>query len=152
MKRDSNPPTPTLYLSQTSASKRDKNASPSWCCCSYFSAGIVSFSIVRSDQLARLNLLSREANKRSPLWSSITAAICNHHRYLVLHIEGVMCETFLRPVSMYQPKMGIVKARQLGVRSKIFLFFKMVQDYGNRSAAMCLFMRQLGQYNKAYQA
>ena len=42
---------------------------------------------------------------------------------------------------MYQPKMGIVKARKLGVRSKIFLFSKMVQDYGNRSADICLVMQ-----------
>ena len=33
------------------------------------------------------------------------------------YIEGVLWETFLLPVSMDRPKMGIVKARQLGVRS-----------------------------------
>ena len=47
-----------------------------------------------------------------------------------------MCETFLHV--MYRPKMGIVKARKLGLRSKIFLFSETVQDYGNRSADICL--------------
>ena len=47
-----------------------------------------------------------------------------------------MCETFLHV--MYRPKMGIVKARKLGLRSKIFLFSETVQGYGNRSADICL--------------
>ena len=47
----------------------------------------------------------------------------------------MLCETFLQPV-MYWPKMRIVKARKLGARSKIFLFSKKVQDYGNRLADM----------------
>ena len=46
---------------------------------------------------------------------------------------------------MYRPKMGIVKARKLGARSKIFLFSKMVQDYENRSADICLVMQAVGQ-------
>ena len=36
----------------------------------------------------------------------------------------------LRPV-MYRPKMGIVKDRKLGLKPKIFLFSKTVQDDGN---------------------
>ena len=46
---------------------------------------------------------------------------------------------------MYQPKMGIVKFRQLVVRSKIFLFSKTAQDYGNRSTDICLVMQVAGQ-------
>ena len=38
-------------------------------------------------------------------------------------------------------QMGIVKARELGARSQIFLFSKMVQDYGNRSADISLVMQ-----------
>ena len=45
---------------------------------------------------------------------------------------------------MYPPKMGIVKARKLGARSKIFLLFKTVQDYGNRSADICLVIQAVG--------
>ena len=41
--------------------------------------------------------------------------------------------------------MGIVKARKVSVRSKIFLFSKTVQDYGNRSADICLVMQAVGQ-------
>ena len=41
--------------------------------------------------------------------------------------------------------MGIVKARKLSVRSKIILFSKTVQDYGNRSANICLVMQAVGQ-------
>ena len=33
----------------------------------------------------------------------------------------------------YQPKLGIVKALNLGARSQTFLFTQMVQNYGNRS-------------------
>ena len=57
-------------------------------------------------------------------------------------IERVLCVTFLQPV-MYRPKMGIVKARKLRVRSKIFLFSKTVQDYGNRSADIHLVVQEL---------
>ena len=46
---------------------------------------------------------------------------------------------------MYQPKMGILKAKKLGLRSKIFLFSKTVQDYENRSADICLVMQAVGQ-------
>ena len=46
---------------------------------------------------------------------------------------------------MYQPKMEIVKARKLGVRSKIYLFSKMVQGYGNGSADIWLVMKAAGQ-------
>ena len=55
----------------------------------------------------------------------------------------MLWETFLRPV-MCVPKMGIVKARKLGVRSKLFLFSKTVLDYGNRSADNCLVMQAGG--------
>ena len=55
----------------------------------------------------------------------------------------VLCETFLRPV-MCVPKMGIVKARKLGLRSKLFLFSKMVLDYGNRLGDNCLVMQAGG--------
>ena len=41
--------------------------------------------------------------------------------------------------------MGIVKARKLGVKSKIFLLSKMVQDYGKISADICLVMQAVGQ-------
>ena len=44
-----------------------------------------------------------------------------------------------------QPKMGIVKTRKLTVRPKIILFSKKVQDYGNRSADICLVMQAVGQ-------
>ena len=56
----------------------------------------------------------------------------------------MLCETFLRTV-MYWSKMGIVKARKLGVRSKIFVFSKAMQDYGNRSADICLVMQAVCQ-------
>ena len=41
--------------------------------------------------------------------------------------------------------MGIVKTRKLSVRPKIILFSKMVQDYGNRSADICLVTQAVGQ-------
>ena len=40
--------------------------------------------------------------------------------------------------------MGIEKTRKLGVRSKIFLFSKMVQDYRDRSADIGLVMQAVG--------
>ena len=46
--------------------------------------------------------------------------------------------------------MGIVKARKLGVTSKIFLFSKMVQDYENRSAGICLVMLELYRVSLIY--
>ena len=46
---------------------------------------------------------------------------------------------------MYRPKIGTVKARKLGVRSKIFLFSEMVQDYRNGSADICQVMQAVGQ-------
>ena len=42
---------------------------------------------------------------------------------------------------MFRPKMGIVKARKFGVRPKIFVFSKTVQDYVNRPADICLVMQ-----------
>ena len=65
------------------------------------------------------------------------------HRDLTIHIERVLCETFLQPV-MDRPKMGVMKARKLGVRSNFFLFSKMVQDYGNRLADICPVMQAVG--------
>ena len=68
-------------------------------------------------------------------------------RDLGIHIERVLQKTFLRLV-MYWPKMGIVKVRKMDVRSKLFLFSKAVQDFGNRSAELCLvmaFMQAVGQ-------
>ena len=56
----------------------------------------------------------------------------------------MLYETFLWTV-VHRPKIGIVKARKLGARSKIFLFSKTVQDYGNRSANICLVMHAVGQ-------
>ena len=41
--------------------------------------------------------------------------------------------------------MGIVKARKLGVRSKIFSSSKMVQMVGNKSADICRVMQAVGQ-------
>ena len=46
---------------------------------------------------------------------------------------------------MYRPKMGIVKTKKLSVGTKIILFSKTVQDYGNRSADICLAMQAVGQ-------
>ena len=56
----------------------------------------------------------------------------------------MLCESFLRH-GMYGPKMGITKARKLGVRSKILLFSKTVRDNRNRSADICLVMQAVGQ-------
>ena len=63
-------------------------------------------------------------------------------------------ETFLWLV-MYQPKMGTFKARKLRLRSKIFLFSKAMQDFGNRLADIRLVMQSsrlgpLGKYNYLY--
>ena len=63
---------------------------------------------------------------------------------IVVYIERVLCVTFLRP-SIYRHKQGMVKARKLEVRSKIFLFSKMMQVYGNRSADICPVMQVVGQ-------
>ena len=38
-----------------------------------------------------------------------------------------------------------MKARKVGVKSKILLFSKIVQDYGNRSTGIGLFMQAVGQ-------
>ena len=46
---------------------------------------------------------------------------------------------------MCSPKMGIVNGRKLEVRSKIFLYSKTVQDYGNGLADICLVMQAAGQ-------
>ena len=66
------------------------------------------------------------------------------HEDLSIHIGRVLCEALLLPV-MYWPKLRVVKAKKLGVRSKIFLFSKTVQDYWNRSADICLVMKAVGQ-------
>ena len=54
-------------------------------------------------------------------------------------MERVLCETFVGP-AVYQTQMGIVKAREFGARSKIFLFSKTVQ-YGNISSDICQVMQ-----------
>ena len=46
---------------------------------------------------------------------------------------------------VYLPKMGIVKTGELSVRPKIIFFSKLVQDYGNISADICLDMQAVGQ-------
>ena len=56
---------------------------------------------------------------------------------------------------MYQPEMGTFKARKLRLRSKIFLFSKAVQDFGNRLADIRLVMQlsrlgPLGKFNNLY--
>ena len=56
--------------------------------------------------------------------------------FTLLHI---VCETFLRPF-MYRPELGVVKARNLGVRLRVILFSKAVEDDGDRSADICLIM------------
>ena len=61
-----------------------------------------------------------------------------------IYIERVLHETFLCPI-MYRPKIGMMKARKLGITSKIFLFSKALQDYGNISADFCLIMMAVGQ-------
>ena len=45
---------------------------------------------------------------------------------------------------MYPPRMGKVKTRKLSARPKIILFSETVQDYGNRSADICLVMQAVG--------
>ena len=49
--------------------------------------------------------------------------MCFEQRDFSINIERVLWETFLRPI-MYWPKKGIVKARKLGARSKMFHFLK----------------------------
>ena len=63
---------------------------------------------------------------------------------ILVYIERVLCETFVGTV-IYPPKMGIVEARKLRVKSKIFMFSKTVHNYGNRSADICLGMQAVGQ-------
>ena len=48
-------------------------------------------------------------------------------------------------MSRYVPKLGVIRTRKLGVRSKIFLCSLTVQDYGNLSADICLVMQTVGQ-------
>ena len=62
---------------------------------------------------------------RKEFRSSLDATIVGFaYRNLRIHREDVV-ETYLRPV-MYRPKMGIVKDRKLGVKSKIFLLSKSI--------------------------
>ena len=68
---------------------------------------------------------------------------CNH-RNLSIHTERVLCEICLQTV-MYRSKIGIVRSRMFGVRSTIFLFSRLVQDYGNRAAGVCLVIQAVGQ-------
>ena len=76
--------------------------------------------------------------------------ITHLRRDLRVHIERGLGDTCLQPL-MNQPVMGIVETRKLGARSKIFLFSKMVLDYGNRSPKrspnLCLVNRKLGRWS-----
>ena len=54
---------------------------------------------------------------------------CLVNVHLRVPIERVLRETFLWRVT-FRPKMGMVKARNLGLRSKKYSS-KIVQDYGN---------------------
>ena len=84
-------------------------------------------------------------NQRSGSGYRIRLPLSLYNRDIGTHIERVLGVTFLQPI-MYRPKLGIVKARKLSVRSKIFLFSKTVQDNENRSAAdICLVMQAVGQ-------
>ena len=65
------------------------------------------------------------------------------HRDLSI-LESVLCVTFLLPFIFWH-KMGIVKSRKFRVRSKIFLLSPMVQDYGTRSADICVVTQAVGQ-------
>ena len=77
------------------------------------------------------------------------SAIHYSHGDLSIHIERVLCVMFLRPVIYwpitYWPQMGLVIARKLRMSLQIFMFSKMVQDYGNRSADICLVMQAIGE-------
>ena len=75
----------------------------------------------------------------NPLCDGLPSAIG-----ILVYTQRELYETFLRPI-LNRPKMGIMKARKLGVRSTIFLFSTMVQDYGNRSTDICLVLQAVGQ-------
>ena len=66
-----------------------------------------------------------------------------NRRDLSIQMERVLFETCLW-IDVFWPKMGIVKARKLGVRSEIFLFPKIMQGYGNRLADIRLVMQAVG--------
>ena len=58
-----------------------------------------------------------------------------------------MWDIFTASNVLYCPKMGIVKAKKLCVRSKTLLFSKKVQDYGSRSADICTVMQAVGAFS-----
>ena len=68
------------------------------------------------------------------------------HRDSSIHIERVLCVMFLRTF-IYRPKIAIVITCRFGVRSRIFLFPKTVQDKGNKSAHMCLVILAVGKFS-----
>ena len=72
------------------------------------------------------------------------ASLSCDHRDPSIHIERALHEALLWPV-LYWPKMGIVKAKKLGLMSKIFLFSKTAKDRGNKSADIFLVMLAVGQ-------
>ena len=63
-----------------------------------------------------------------------------------IHIDRVLCLMFLRTF-IYRPKIAIVITCKFGVRSRRFLFSKTVQDYGNRSAHICLVILAVGKFS-----
>ena len=66
----------------------------------------------------------------------LCASLSCDHRDPSIHIERALHEALL---------WAIVKARKLGLMSKIFLFSKMAKDRGNKSADICLVMLAVGQ-------
>ena len=69
--------------------------------------------------------------------------VSSTHRDLRLHIERVLCETFLQPIK-YRPEMGIVKARKLGVSSKIFCILRQCRFMGMDQLTFAWSCGQLG--------
>ena len=61
-------------------------------------------------------------------------------KILVFTLRECDARHFYRPLGTVT-----VGKRKFGVRAKIFLFSKMVQDYGNRSSDICLVMQAVRQ-------
>ena len=80
---------------------------------------------------------------RAPL--IIHLFIFPRNRDINIHIERVLVETHLRLLN-YELKMGKVRNRKLRVRSKLFVFSKIAQDYCNtgRSDRICRSMQIAG--------
>ena len=66
----------------------------------------------------------------------LCASLSCDHRDPSIHIERALHEALL---------WAIVKARKLGLMSKIFLFSKTAKDRGNKSADICQVMLAVGQ-------